>query len=85
MKRLVDILRDKDVLVNTPCGGNGKCGKCKVKVINGKLSELNEVEKKFLTTEEVENGIRLACQTMADDDVTIEILESKINSDKKKF
>ena len=29
---LSDLLRDKGIFVNHPCGGNGKCGKCIVKV-----------------------------------------------------
>ncbi|MEM2518191.1 MAG: ASKHA domain-containing protein, partial [Candidatus Bathyarchaeia archaeon] len=45
------------------CGGKGICGKCKV--IAGKLgdlSELTESEKKHLSTSEISQGYRLACQ-----------------------
>jgi len=47
-----------------PCGGHGKCGKCKV-VAKGELSEPTEAEKKLLTKGEREEGVRLACLTYA--------------------
>ena len=45
-----------------PCGGHGKCGKCKV-IANGALSALTDVERNDLTQNELANGVRLACMT----------------------
>ena len=45
-----------------PCGGHGRCGKCKV-IARGDISELTENEKNHLTPDEIENGVRLACIT----------------------
>ena len=45
---------------DSPCGGKGKCGKCKV-VARGGISPITEQEKSFLTPDEFEHGIRLAC------------------------
>lgn len=45
-----------------PCAGHGRCGKCKV-YAQGMLSEPKEQERNYLTKEELESGIRLACQT----------------------
>ncbi len=45
-----------------PCGGHGKCGKCKVSV-SGEVSSLTEKEKSFLTEAEIKDGIRLGCYT----------------------
>ena len=45
-----------------PCAGYGRCGKCKVWA-TGTLSEPNEKECTYLTKQELEQGIRLACQT----------------------
>ncbi len=42
------------------CGGKGTCGKCKVKAF-GALSDMTEQEKSFLSDEEINDGIRLAC------------------------
>ena len=44
-----------------PCAGHGRCGKCKVWA-TGTLSEANEKERTYLTEQELERGIRLACQ-----------------------
>ena len=45
-----------------PCGGHGRCGKCKV-TAHGALSELSESEKRILSAEEIADGVRLACLT----------------------
>lgn len=45
-----------------PCAGNGRCGKCRVKV-KGTVSTPDEMERKLLTEEEMAAGVRLACRT----------------------
>lgn len=45
-----------------PCGGHGKCGKCKV-IAHGALSPLSESEHRLLSTAEQARGVRLACCT----------------------
>ena len=54
-----------------PCGGHGKCGKCRV-LAKGALSEITEAEKKHLTADELARGVRLACLTYAMGDCTVE-------------
>lgn len=44
-----------------PCGGHGKCGKCKV-IAEGNLSPMGDSERRHLSEEEILRGIRLACQ-----------------------
>ena len=53
-----------------PCGGHGKCGKCKV-IAKGGLSELTEAEQRLLTADECADGVRLACLTYAVGDCEI--------------
>ncbi len=53
-----------------PCAGHGRCGKCKVHA-KGMLSKPNEKERKYLTERELEQGIRLACQTKVLGECTI--------------
>jgi uncharacterized 2Fe-2S/4Fe-4S cluster protein (DUF4445 family) len=43
------------------CGGATKCGKCKVQLIEGTLSEITDNEKKLLSENEIRTGYRLAC------------------------
>lgn len=73
------------------CGGNGRCGKCKVKIIEpapdirhiGHTSDINETEKELLTDDEIKNGIRLACQTKLTGDVVVQNLcETKTSTAK---
>ncbi len=45
-----------------PCGGHGRCGRCRVKA-KGKLSEITIQEKNLLSDEERQNSIRLSCLT----------------------
>ena len=44
-----------------PCGGHGKCGKCRVTVV-GEVSDPTEDEKRALSPDELGGGIRLACR-----------------------
>jgi len=55
-----DILNRNGYSVASPCGGRGKCGKCKIKVI-GTLSPLNTSERTHLTDSEIIEGYRLGC------------------------
>ena len=58
-----------------PCGGHGKCGKCKV-LASDKLSPPSDAELKLLTKDELAGGIRLSCCTFAEGDCEVKSLES---------
>ena len=45
------------------CGGKGTCHRCKVQVLSGSVSPPTENEKSYLSSQELESGYRLACQT----------------------
>ncbi|MBO5870162.1 MAG: DUF4445 domain-containing protein [Clostridia bacterium] len=62
---LRDVLVKSGIFVDSPCGGNGICGKCKVRV-SGAVSEPNKTE--------INAGCRLACQTYLLGDVEAELL-----------
>ena len=59
---------------NMPCGGHGKCGKCRV-TVTGEVSPPAEDEKRVLTAEELAQGIRLACRTTVWGDCTVTTAE----------
>jgi uncharacterized 2Fe-2S/4Fe-4S cluster protein (DUF4445 family) len=61
--------------INANCGGKGKCGKCKVKIIKGKTNKITNNEISLLPIQDVENNVRLACCTKIFDDVHIETLD----------
>lgn len=56
--------------VDMPCGKQGKCGKCRVR-ITGALSEPDDTERRALSGDEISSGIRLACRAVAKGDVEI--------------
>jgi uncharacterized 2Fe-2S/4Fe-4S cluster protein (DUF4445 family) len=52
------------------CGGLGKCGKCKVKIISP-VGVLTEAERYWLDDQEIEEGVHLACRTTVDKDLVV--------------
>ena len=68
---LLKIIRDNKINFDTPCNGNKKCGKCKVKI--KEKTEIGPSSKKFLTETELNSGIRLACNTEIKNDITVEL------------
>ena len=54
-----------------PCGGHGKCGKCRV-IARGQLSPLTDAERRILSVDEIDSGVRFACLTYATGDCEIE-------------
>lgn len=65
------------VHINASCGGKGLCGKCRVIVKKG---EIEEEPSEFLTDEEREKGIHLACRTKIRSDLEVEVpVESRLD------
>ena len=62
-RSLLGLLQEQGVFVDAPCGGNRKCGKCKV-VATGALSPLSPEEQEMLSPEEIAQGVRLAWLTL---------------------
>jgi uncharacterized 2Fe-2S/4Fe-4S cluster protein (DUF4445 family) len=48
--------------IDTPCGGMGTCGKCRVQVISG-ACEPTEADRQIFSEAELREGWRLGCQT----------------------
>jgi uncharacterized 2Fe-2S/4Fe-4S cluster protein (DUF4445 family) len=71
------------ITIEADCFGEGTCGKCKVKILAGDLGEPDEVEKSFLTEDEIKNGIRLACRVRVTDNLVIKIPERSVDQRKK--
>jgi len=68
---ILEALKRAGININTPCGGKGICGKCKVLVVEGITAA--SIEKELLSEGEIEKGFRLACQTKVFKDSIIEI------------
>jgi uncharacterized 2Fe-2S/4Fe-4S cluster protein (DUF4445 family) len=67
---LLKALKRHDLYLVTSCGGKGICGKCRIRLIEGK-SRIESTGK--LEPREIDSGIVLACQTFPSEDIIIDI------------
>lgn len=74
---------DAGIEIKSVCGGKGTCGKCRIMFMNGSANEPNEQELKILAKEEIEHGVRLACQHEFKEDTTIYIPASSLSEEQK--
>ena len=56
--------------VEAPCGGHGRCGKCRV-TVQGALSSPDPRETSLLGAAALRRGVRLACLTTVEGDCTV--------------
>ena len=74
-KTIWEALQHKDIDLPGDCGGLGKCGKCKVKVLSY-IGAPSPEGQDLLTAEELKQGIRLACRNKLRRDLVIQVGES---------
>lgn len=55
---------------NFPCGGKGLCGKCKIVAPTLAVTERDRI---FLSEAELQKGVRLACDKIAEEGLTVEV------------
>ncbi len=70
-KNLLELLRERGISIDSPCNGNGTCGKCRVKLIQGTNSPVKAEEIKLLGLKALEDGYRLACRYNIQSDIEI--------------
>ena len=58
--------------VETPCGGQGTCGKCRVQVTRG-ACEPGEAERAIFSEDELADGWRLACQASICEEAVVDV------------
>jgi len=63
--------------IDSPCGGEGTCGKCRVRFISHTPDPL-DTESEFFSDEEIAAGWRLACQATITRDCVISIPETSL-------
>ena len=57
---LLELARRANVAIDAPCSGNGSCGKCRVKLVEG---QLETIKSHHITDEEFEAGWHLSCNS----------------------
>lgn len=81
---LTEAAQAAGVEITQPCGGQGRCGRCMVKVSDGDVRRRSTLR---LTTEDVNKGYALACQSVIESDVTVlippqEKVERRLSTDR---
>ncbi len=67
---LLEAAREAGIEIGSPCGGNGTCGKCAVRITGGNYRRQND----FHLSEELKaSGYVLACVISIEDNLTVEI------------
>jgi uncharacterized 2Fe-2S/4Fe-4S cluster protein (DUF4445 family) len=74
---LFDILREQGVRIDAPCGGGGRCGKCRIQVLSGELPVTAEDER-LLSEKELADHVRLACMAHPKGDLRVRILTKPV-------
>jgi uncharacterized 2Fe-2S/4Fe-4S cluster protein (DUF4445 family) len=75
--RLIEAAADAEIILDSPCGGKGTCGKCRVQ-IQTQASKPTDSEKAALSHQEISQGFRLACQTTVQGPTKIVVPESSL-------
>lgn len=75
---LLSSLQEHDIFIPSACGGRGSCGLCKVAVLSGGGPVL-ATETPYLTSDEVSEQVRLACQVRVREDIEIKIPDELFN------
>lgn len=70
---LLEVAQLANVAIDAPCGGNGSCGKCRIRVLEGNLEATDTVGH---SPAALGGGWYLACKSAVVGDVTIELPEA---------
>lgn len=77
-------LIESGIPLDSPCGGQGTCLKCKVQV-SGVSRKLTSLEREKLSREELDNGWRLACQVTVEEPGEVRLPEMAVSRAKASF
>ena len=73
---VLELLQKEGIFLPAACGGRGTCGKCKVRFLSGAPEPVEEEKKKF-SSEELSEGMRLACRSCPSGKFEIEFEHSE--------
>lgn len=72
-ENLLDVLRGAGFYLSAPCGGKGRCGKCRVRIKEGQ-APASAADERLLSEAERAAGGRLACTLRPAGELTLEII-----------
>ena len=65
---LLELARRANVAIDAPCSGNGSCGKCRVKLLEG---QVDHIPSRHISEEDYAAGWRLSCNCKVVGDCTV--------------
>ncbi len=65
---LLELARRANVAIDAPCSGNGSCGKCRVRLVEGTV---DSIPTRHISEEEYAEGWRLSCNSRVCGDCTV--------------
>jgi uncharacterized 2Fe-2S/4Fe-4S cluster protein (DUF4445 family) len=68
-ENLFELMNRMGFRLDAPCGGGGRCGKCRVTIVNAGRPTQEEIES--IDPESIREGIRLACATAVYDGIDV--------------
>lgn len=68
-KSIMETLKQNNIYISSPCGGNGTCGKCRVRIISGRVNKLSG--NAVLGEELLSEGWCLSCSSYPEEDCVI--------------
>ena len=71
---ITEAARLAGIEINQPCGGQGRCGRCVVQVIEGKVRHRSALR---LSAEDISSGYCLACQSVIEGDISVLVPEQE--------
>jgi len=71
-EHLLQAATQAGIYINSECGGEGVCGRCKVQIVEGEV-ERKSTSMTFLSPDEIQQGYALACQTEIHNDLVVAI------------
>jgi len=77
-KSILDSAREAGVYIPSECNGKGKCGQCRIRLIEGEAGPFTQEEAEFIKDLDRQQGYRLACKTQVVGEVTILVPEEDI-------
>ncbi len=75
---LLEAAQQAGLSLASACGGVGRCGQCRVSILNGSVSVPTTEEKMLLTETDLRNGVRLACQTRVQSHLKVQVPSSSL-------
>jgi uncharacterized 2Fe-2S/4Fe-4S cluster protein (DUF4445 family) len=69
---ILEAAANAGLVIDTPCGGVGTCGKCRVQIVQGR-SEPTDADISVFGEEDLKEGWRLACQNIVSGDMVIHV------------